>query len=448
MSPLEAASTALVSAITLPGVALVVLVLAMLFSHRPDERRVHQMMAFGMSGSLVLATLLLAALSAGVVPPFVVDLGTLLAVRGYHFDLALSADVTGVLYLWLDILLCGVVGAFSAPYLHQDEGYHRFYLLLLAFSLGLAFVATGAGLDVVFAGWEVLGLTSALLIAFFYRRRAPVENGLRAYAVYRITDVGLLLSLVMLHHFVGSAELTRLDELSTVEASLIGALIIFGAMGKGAIVPFTPWLPRAMEGPTPSSAVFYGALSIHASPFLLIRTATLFDQAPWLQTVVVGLGSVTAVHASMVGRVQTDIKCSLGYASVAQVGVIWVWIGLGFQSLAMAHIVGHAILRTWQLLRAPSLLHDRHRLVQHLGTHIRATGRFWNGITPRSLRRWLYRLALERWYLDDLWDGLVSRLVGVLRALDSLDRRWASWLREEYPAQDHDLHVEPFEVKA
>lgn len=421
----------LASSVVLPLAALILLVLAALIGRRPSERRVHQIVGTTASVGVILATALVVGIGTGLVESVHVDLGTLVAIREYHFDLALHADLIGALYLWLDMALCGLVGAFSAQYLHQDEGFYRFYVLLVAFVLGLALIATGAGLDLLFAGWEIVGLSSALLIAFFIRRPGPVENGLRAYAVYRITDVGLLVGVVALHHALGTTDLDVLGELGGSEAVLIGALLVFGAMGKGAIVPFTPWLPRAMEGPTPSSAIFYGALSIHASPFLLMRIEPLIGQSELLRVGIVVLGLVTAFHATMVGRVQTDIKTSLGYASVAQVGVMWVWLGLGWTELAVVHMVGHAILRTWQLLRAPSLLHDRHQLVQRLGTDVAETGRHLARVTPTGFRRWAYRVALERWYLDDLWDGAVTRVLGVLRVLDGWDRAVARRLGED-----------------
>ncbi len=441
------ATPALAAALVLPVAAFALLGVAMLVGHRPNERRIHQILASCLSTSLFLTSLVLGGQLLGWVQPFAVELGTLVAVRGYHFDLGFRADLLGVLFLWLDFLLCGLIGAFSAPYLHQDEGYHRFYLLLLAFAVGVALIAVGGGLDLVFAGWEIVGLASALLIAFFWRRPAPVKNALRAYAVYRTTDVGLLLGVVTLHHVSGTADLDALSQLTPAAALLVGSLLVFGAMGKGAIVPFTPWLPRAMEGPTPSSAIFYGALSVHASPFLLLRISPVLDQSVALQAAVVGLGLVTAVHASMVGRVQTDVKSSLGYASVAQVGLMWVWIGLGLHVLAAVHLVGHAILRTWQLLRAPSLLHDRHRLVHDLGEDIRPTGRVWARLMPAGLRRWAYRLALERWYLEDLWQAVVGSVGVALSALDALDRRWAAVLREEFPEETLELRVEPLEAE-
>lgn len=444
----DLATPALAVALALPMAALTLLGAAMLVGRIPSERRVHQMLAASLSGSVLLTSLLLLTQLLGLVGPVELDLGTLVAVRGYHFDVAFRADLLGTLYLWLDVLLCGVVGAFSAPYLHQDEGYHRFFFLLASFAVGLALIATGAGLDLIFAGWEIVGLSSALLIAYFWRRRAPVRNALRAYAAYRITDVGLLLGIVALHRATGGTDLSAVSELSASATLVVGFLLIFGAMGKGAIIPFTPWLPRAMEGPTPSSAIFYGALSVHASPFLLLRIAPLIESSLWLRGTVIVLGVLTAVHATWVGRVQADIKCSLGYASVAQVGLMWVGIGLGLHTLVTIHLVGHAILRTWQLLRAPSLLHERHRLVQNLGAEMTSTGRVWETLLPLGVRRWAYRFALERWYIEDAWLAAIGAIFAVLRLLDAADRRWAALFRDQHPEDTLDLRVQPLEVDA
>src|SRR5439155_12686797 len=176
-----------------------------------------------------------------------------------------------------------------------------------------------------------------------------------------------------------------------------GALLLVAAAGKSALVPFSGWLPRAMEGPTPSSAVFYGALSVHLGAFLLLRVGPLLEASPGLAGAVVALGLATAVYAYVVGGVQTDIKSALAFASLVQVGLIVAEVGLGLRYLALVHILGHACLRTLQFLRAPTLLHDYHLLEDAIGEHLshqeRSTGRF---------RAWLYRFALERGYLDAL----------------------------------------------
>ena len=427
------AEVALLISITAPLLVLVVLGVSLLSARRPTERRVHQLVAASMSAALTLTSALLLGQLLGVLEPVVATFGTLVAVPGYHLDVLLRADLLGTLYLWLGLLLCGLVGAFSAPYMHREPGYHRFYMLLMAFLLGVSLVATAAGLEVLLVGWELIGLSSALLIAFFFQRAAPVEHGLRAFAVYRLADIGLFLALVLIHHHAGSAAFKALAGLRGEEVVWIGGLLIFAAMGKGALVPFTPWLPRAMEGPTPSSAIFYGALSIHASPFLLLRVEPLLRQHAGLTGALVAIGAITAAHATMVGRAQSDIKSSLAYASVAQVGLMWIWIGQGWTTLAIVHLVGHACWRTWRLLRAPSQLQARHQLEARLGQPLHAPGAHLERWMPERARRAAYRVALERWYLNELWTIAHQVSVRALDAVDSLDRWWAATLERPTP---------------
>ncbi len=405
-----------------PLFALGVLIVGGVPPAQMPERRVHQVTAWTFGLGLVAALALGAGLALHGGAPLRIDLGTLITVRTYHFDVVLQIDASAIEFLVLDFLLCGIIGAFSARYLHQEPGFHGFYVLLVLFALGIELIAVSAGLDLLFAGWELVGLTSALLIAFFRRRDAPVRHGLRAYGVYKTTDVGLITALVLLHHATGSADFNAVSpaHLSATQSLLIGAMVVFGAMGKGAAVPFTGWLPRAMEGPTQSSAIFYGALSIHASPFLLLRAGALFTTHPELRWAIAAIGCATAVHARAVARVQTDVKTALGYSSVAQVGVIWMEVAAGFSTLAMAHIAGHAILRTWQLLRAPSLLHDRHLVSEMRGDGPPLVSSLLQRVLPLSAQRWWYHFSIERWFIDAWFDRLL--LSPLNRALLWLDR--------------------------
>src|SRR5207249_6408791 len=170
---------------------------------------------------------------------------------------------------------------------------------------------------------------------------------------------------------------------------------------KSALIPFSGWLPRAMEGPTPSSAIFYGALSVHLGAFLLLRVSPMLDVSPELAAVVVALGLLTALYAWLAGSVQTDIKSALALASLVQVGLIVAEIGLGLRYIALVHLLGNACLRTLQFIRAPTLLHD-YRLLEnalgdHLAPHVQPRGH-----APGRFHNWLYRFALERGYLDAL----------------------------------------------
>lgn len=354
-------------------------------------------------------------------------LGALVALPRYHIALGLHLDGLSLGLLGLTFPLAGLVAAFSARYLHREPGFSRFFFLLLMLAVGLELVAAGEGLDLLFAGWELVGLSSALLIAFFHRRQQPLDHGLRAYATYRAVDVALLLAVVLSHHLVGSVSVHQIDAWTGGPSgltTLVGVLVVIGAMGKSGSVPFSGWVPRAMEGPTPSSAIFYGALSIHLGPFLLLRMWPILESAPAARALMGVVGLLTALHGSMVGRAQHDIKGTLAYASLAQVGLMFIELSLGFTELATLHLFGHAVLRANQLLRAPSVLSERDELLDALGTQRPARGQHIERTLPAPLRRGLYKLALERWYLDELLDrGLVGPVVRGLEALNRLDQR-------------------------
>ena len=204
--------------------------------------------------------------------------------------------------------------------------------------------------------------------------------------------------------------------------------MLVAAAGKSALVPFSGWLPRAMEGPTPSSAVFYGALSVHLGAFLLLRVSPLLDASPLLSALVAIVGLTTAVFAYLAGSVQTDIKSALSFASLSQVGIIVAEIGLGFRYIALIHILGHACLRTLQFVRAPTLLHDYHTMENAIGEHLPRGATAWPGSTHR-FKDWLYRFALERGYLDAiLRDFVAAPFMRLFRWFDSIEQRWTDFL--------------------
>ena len=243
--------------------------------------------------------------------------------------------------------------------------------------------------DLLLGGWELVGITSVLLIAFFDERREPVRNSIRVFAAYRLADVGLLLAIFFIHY-------------SPHSYTTIGLLLLVAAAGKSAQFPFSGWLPRAMEGPTPSSAIFYGAISVHLGAYLLLRSSHIIDQSPWASAAIFFIGAQTALVATLVHRVSPDAKTSLAYAAMAQLGIVFVEISLGFPRLALAHIIGHAIVRTLQFLRAPSMLHDYHRVHAAAGGHLAKTGAVYERLVPQGLQVWLYRAGLERGYYDSL----------------------------------------------
>jgi len=420
-----------------PAVLLAILGASSLAGRPLPERVVGILVKLAFIVSLASCFVLAARMAASDVPRFSIPLGEWFATPDYHFELGLLVDHLSLTFATLTAALCGLVGAFAHRYLHREPGYHRFFILLSLFALGMMLTVLAGSLEMVYAAWELVGLSSALLIAFYHERRQPLQNGFLTFAVYRVCDLGLLSAVVLVHHFCGTGAFEKLfgagseagAPLSENQAIVVALLLFVAAIGKSAQLPVSGWLPRAMEGPTPSSAIFYGALSVHAGAFLLLRTAPIFENAPLVSWLVVVVGLLTAAHAALVEQTQTDIKGALAYASLTQVGIILAEIGLGLRLIPLLHIVGHACSRSLQFLRAPSLLHDLHQVESAVGEHLAHTGMRFERIAPAGARAWLYRLALERAYLDELLDKLIVRpFQGVFQFFDGLEQRWLAGL--------------------
>ena len=350
-----------------------------------------------------------------------VTFGNWFAVHEYRFPLVLVADHLSLPFLAMTIVLSGLIGQFSATYLHRESGFFRFFLLLHLFAFGSLLAFAAGSFDLLIGGWELVGITSVLLIAFFDQRPSPVENGLRVFGVYRACDIGLLLGVFGMHNWASTASFAGgMPRLAGSQATVVCLFLLLSAAGKAAQIPFSGWLPRAMEGPTPSSAVFYGAISIHAGAYLLLRAQPLLAEARAASLAVIVTGLATAIYGTMAGRASADAKTSLAFASLTQVGLIFVEIGFGWKSVAVAHVLGHAFVRTLQFLRAPSMLHDYHRMHSAIGGEV--SHGHTEGLLPEQVRRWFYRWALDRGHLDTILDRwFIHPLLQVSRLFAQMD---------------------------
>jgi NADH-quinone oxidoreductase subunit L len=345
-----------------PGVVFAVFALLWLLGWTPGERFLSWITGLTFAAcAFGIAPLVWTIASGSTVT---VAFGNWFAVGDYHFPLVLIGDRLSLPFLALAVVLSGLIAQFSATYLHREPGFLRFFLLLHLFAFGSLLAFAAGSFDLLAAGWEVVGITSVLLIGFFQLRPAPVENGLRVFGIYRACDIGLLVGVFAMHHWAGTASFDRgFPTLTGAQVVIACLLLLLAAVGKAAQIPFSGWLPRAMEGPTPSSAIFYGAISIHAGAYLLLRAQPLFARSVLASALVILIGLGTAIHGTIVGRASADAKTSLAYATLTQVGVVFIEIGLGWKWLAVAHILGNATVRTMQFLRAPSMLQDRWRPV-------------------------------------------------------------------------------------
>lgn len=424
-----------------PAGLLAILGIPPLFKHRLSEtliaRTTQVAVLLGISASVAILILMLVT-GDRLVP---IELGSWVSIPSehFHFSFKLVFDRLSIPFVILTFLLCGTIGAFTSVYLHREPGYNRFFVYYAIFLLGMVMSSLAGTIETLFAGWELVGLSSALLVGFFHERQAPVRNGLRVWSVYRIADAAFLIAAVAMHHLTGGGDFVGLlgegswpsgqASMTSQQALFVGGLLLIAAAGKSALVPFSGWLPRAMEGPTPSSAVFYGALSVHLGAFLLLRVSPILQLSTTLSMTVVTVGLLTAIFATITSRVQTDIKSALAFASMTQVGIIVAEIGLGFRYLALVHIIGHGCLRTLQLLRAPSLLRDYNTLENAIGARLTSRPGFWHRVMPETMRLWIYRFALERGYLDALlMQFVVGPLLRLYRYCDRWERCWTDMI--------------------
>jgi len=316
----------------------------------------------------------------------------------FYFD-----RVTAVFGL-VGALITFLVLIFSKFYLHRDEGYKRFFNTVLLFFFGYNVAVFAGNFETLFIGWEFLGITSFLLIAFYRDRYLPVKNALKTISLYRLGDICLLLALWMSHHFWHeNITFMKLNDVALVSGQIaahfnfalfISAMLIISATIKSAQFPFSSWLPRAMEGPTTSSAVFYGSLSVHLGVFLLLRTHTFWESIGMMKVSIILIGIVTTVIASLIARVQSTVKTQIAYASIAQIGLMFIEVALGWHNLVLIHFTGNALLRTYQLLVSPSvlgyLIHDQVFNFAPGNTEIQKSflGRFTNTLYLWSIKEW------------------------------------------------------------
>ena len=336
----------------------------------------------------------------------------------YDYYIDIHFDVITMTFLIVGSILTFLVSGFSRLYLHREHGYRRFFSTLLFFFIGYNIIIFAGNLETMFIGWEILGISSFLLIAFYRERYLPVKNAVKVFSIYRIGDVGLILAMWLSHHFwqanISFKDMSDAQSLNEhlSQHSLIGIaismLIYMSAAAKSAQLPFSSWLPRAMEGPTPSSAIFYGSLSVHIGAFVMMRTYPFWEHQTSFRIFVVVIGIITSIYAILTSRVQSSIKSQIAYSSMAQIGLIFIEIAFGFHEFALIHIAGNAFLRTYQLLVSPSVVSYKIReQFYNFVPHPKTIEDTW----PKRFEYTIYMLSLKEWNLDSfmykyLWNPL------------------------------------------
>lgn len=253
-----------------------------------------------------------------------------------------------------------LIGVFSVNYMHNDDSFSRYFAAVMLFVFAMLVLVLGNNFILLFVGWESVGLCSYLLIGHFYQRKSAAAAGTKAFVMNRVGDAGFLAGIfliIMNFQSVQYSEVfSRLGEISPAMATAIALCLLCGAIGKSAQFPLGTWLARAMEGPTPSSALIHAATMVTAGIYMIVRSHELYDMAPIALATVATVGALTAIMGAMNGMTNTDIKGILASSTVTQLGLMFVACGLGAYPVAVFHLVAHAFLKTFLFLTAPSIL--------------------------------------------------------------------------------------------
>ena len=327
-----------------------------------------------------------------------------------------------------------LIAVFSKFYMHREEGFKRFFNILLLFWFGYSLIILGGNLETLFTGWEIIGISSFLLISFYRDRYLPVRNSLKVISLYRVSDIALILAMWMCHHlwngnitFTDFYDAHGLRDQELHHAGLywlIAGCIVLAAAIKSAQFPFSYWLPRAMEGPTTSSAIFYGSLSVHVGVFLLMRSFPFWENSLTIRIIIGIVGGVTAITAAITSRTQSTAKGQIAYSSAAQIGIIFIEVAFGFELLALFHFAANSFLRAYQLLVSPSLMHYLiHHQFYHHSPKSAETKR-----PSNKLSNTLYMLALKEWHLDQAFSRLIWNSFKWLGSRFSLAAHWSGLL--------------------
>ena len=256
-----------------------------------------------------------------------------------------------------------LIHIYSTGYMHEDKSYARYFAYLNLFLFFMLLLVLGKSLLVLFVGWEGVGLASYLLIGFWFGDMEKAAAGKKAFIVNRIGDAGFLLGMFVIYSAVGTLDMPRINaafmgaSVPAVSASLVGILLFIGATGKSAQIPLYVWLPDAMAGPTPVSALIHAATMVTAGVYLVARMSGIYLHAPEASTVIAAVGALTALMAATIAVAQDDIKKVLAYSTVSQLGFMFVALGVGAYGVAVFHVYTHAFFKACLFLGAGSVIH-------------------------------------------------------------------------------------------
>jgi len=340
-------------------------------------RRLPKAVTGGLASAVMVISFLLAVMqvwSLAAMPPesrqINQTLFTWITAGDFSLDLALRLDALSAVMILVVTGIGSLIHIYSTAYMHEetDEAYARFFSYLNLFCFFMLMLVLGSNVLVMFVGWEGVGLCSYLLIGFYYEKQSASDAAKKAFVVNRIGDFAFILGALLLVVTFNSLDFTTIalavkempPEVTFGTLSLITLLLFIGATGKSAQIPLYVWLPDAMEGPTPVSALIHAATMVTAGVYMIGRNALLFEHTPVTLMIVAGVGAATALMAGTIGLVQNDIKRVLAYSTVSQLGYMFLAMGMGAFGAGIFHLMTHAFFKACLFLGSGAVIHALH----------------------------------------------------------------------------------------
>lgn len=299
--------------------------------------------------------------------PVVINLFDWITIERFNVNFGFLIDQLSLIWLLFVTGIGSLIHLYSISYMHDDEKMHSFFAYLNLFVFFMITLVIGSNLLVMFIGWEGVGLCSYLLIGFWYKNQDFNDAAKKAFIMNRIGDLGLLIGIFIVGSLFNTLDFTSLKSIITTASDIndlwlgIAALALFiGASGKSAQIPLYTWLPDAMAGPTPVSALIHAATMVTAGIFMITRLSFLFDYVPSVQNIITIIGAITALVAATIALVQNDIKKVLAYSTVSQLGLMFLALGLGAYEIAVFHVITHAFFKACLFLGSGSVIHGLH----------------------------------------------------------------------------------------
>lgn len=324
----------------------------------------------------VIAVLLFTGMSADS-PASVYRLFTWIEAGSFTSDIAWRVDQLSIIMALFVSGIGSLIHLYSMGYMKDDEGYWKFFAYLNLFIFAMMNLLLGNNLLLLFLGWEGVGVCSYLLIGFWYGDMAKSSAAKKAFVYNRIGDFAFLIGMFLIFRYVGSIEFdtifANIDMIPTDMAFWIGLLMFIGATGKSAQIPLFVWLPDAMAGPTPVSALIHAATMVTSGIYLISRMSALYVMSPEVMVIVASIGALTAIVAATIAITQYDIKRVLAYSTVSQLGFMFLALGSGGFIAAMFHVVTHAFFKACLFLGSGSVIHAMHHVeheLDHHGKHV------------------------------------------------------------------------------